>query len=119
MTKSRHIFTSGGAAHDVELSVAPASVSFASLDTAISVAAYTDEDTTDTDNLFAPAPSWSCKDPLPVGSFGSQKEAIHTVKRTLRAKFSVSALPTQDRAASNAFFFVDCEEKTINNSTGC
>ena len=57
MKMSRHIFTFGGAAHDVEHSVAPASISFAVLDTAINVAAYTDEDTTDTVNPFAPAPS--------------------------------------------------------------
>ena len=57
MMISSHIFTSGGAAHDVEHSVAPTSVSFAILDTAINVAAYTDNDTTDTVNPFAPAPS--------------------------------------------------------------
>ena len=57
MTMSHHIFTSGGAAHDVEDSAACASASFSILDTAINVAAYTDEDTTDTVNPFAPAPS--------------------------------------------------------------
>ena len=56
MTTSHNIFTSGGAAHNVELSVAPALVSFTSLDTANNVAAYTDEDTTGTVNPFAPAP---------------------------------------------------------------
>ena len=57
MTMGHHIFTSGGADHDVKHSVAPASVSFAILDTAINVAAYTNKDTTDTFNPFAPAPS--------------------------------------------------------------
>ena len=57
MTMSHHIFTSSDAAHDVEHSVAPASVSFSILDTYINVAAYTDGDTTDTVNPFAPAPS--------------------------------------------------------------
>ena len=57
MTMSHQIFTSGGAAHDVDYSVAPASVSFAILDTAISVTVYTDDDTTDTVNPLAPAPS--------------------------------------------------------------
>ena len=59
MTLSLHVSTPAGAAHDIELSVAPASVSFASLDTAINVGAYSDEDTTGTFNPFAPAPSWS------------------------------------------------------------
>ena len=57
MTMSHQIFTSGGAAHDVDYSVAPASVSFAILDTAISVTVHTDDDTTDTVNPLAPAPS--------------------------------------------------------------
>ena len=39
------------------MSVAPASVSFAILDTAINVAAYTNKYTTDTVNPFAPTPS--------------------------------------------------------------
>ena len=56
---SHHIFTSGGVAHDVEHSVAPASVSFSILDTAINVAAYTDEDAADAVNSFAPTLSWS------------------------------------------------------------
>ena len=57
MTMSHHIFASGGAAHNVELLVDPASVSFACLYTAINVAAYTDKDNIDTVNPFAPAPS--------------------------------------------------------------
>ena len=66
MTMIHHIFTSGGAAHKVKYSVAPASASFASLDTAINVAAYTNEDITDTVNPFFPGSimkSWSCEDP--------------------------------------------------------
>ena len=58
MTKSHHIFTSGGAAHDIELSDAPVLVSFACPNNASNFAAYTDDDTTDTVNSFAPAPSW-------------------------------------------------------------
>ena len=77
MTMSHHIFfTSGGAAYNVELSVSAASISFASLDTAIDVAAYTDEDTA-TVNLLAPAPSWSrevVKTP-PGRDIRSQEEA--------------------------------------------
>ena len=61
MTTSHHIFTSGGAAHDVELLVASVSVSFASINTFINVAAYTDEDTTGTVNPFAPTSSCSRK----------------------------------------------------------
>ena len=57
MTMSHHIFTSGGETYDVGLIVAIASDSFASLNTAINVAAYTYEDTTQTVNPFAPAPS--------------------------------------------------------------
>ena len=56
MTMIHHIFNSGGAARDIELSVASVSVSFASLNTAINVAAYRDEVTTDTVNSFAPTP---------------------------------------------------------------
>ena len=59
MTMIHHIFTSGGAAHDFELSVAPVSVSFASLNTVITIATYTDDDTANIVNPFAPAPSWS------------------------------------------------------------
>ena len=60
MTMSHHIFTSGGADHDVVRPPdAPLSVPFAIPYTASNVAAYTDEDNTDTVNFFNPAPSWS------------------------------------------------------------
>ena len=50
-----------------ELSVAPSPVSSAILDADINAAAYTDKDTADYVNPFAPAPSWRCDNPFPVG----------------------------------------------------
>ena len=88
---SHHISTPGGAAHDVDPSIAPLSVSSTSLDAAISDAAYTDEDTTDSINSFAPSPSWSCEDPHSVGPFESQEEDVRTVKQyDMRQVFSAS-----------------------------
>ena len=105
MTMSHHIFTSGGAAHDVKHSVAPASVSFAILDTTINVSAYTDEDTTDTVNPFAPAPPYSCEDPLPVGPFRSQEEAGRTMKQyALPQVFAVSIVHTRSRGVKRVSF---------------
>ena len=103
---SHHIITSGGAAHDVKLSVAPMSVSFASSSTAKNVAAYTDEDTTDTVDSFAPTPSWSrgvVKTPPRSGHSEVKRRLSVPWSRTLCAKVSLSTLSTQDRAAISAF----------------
>ena len=56
MTMSHHIYTSGGAAHEVIPSVAPVLVSTASRDAVINDAGNTDEDTTTTtaDPLISP-----------------------------------------------------------------
>ena len=106
MTMSHHIFfTSCGAAYNVELSVSAASISFASLDTAIDVAAYTDEDTA-TVNLLAPAPSWSrevVKTP-PGRDIRSQEEAVRTVKQyTVRQGFAVSIVHTRSCSIKRVF----------------
>ena len=76
---SHHIYTSGGAAHEVIPSVAPVLVSTASRDAVINDAGNTDEDTTATAEPLIFPPLWSCEDPLPVGPFRSQEQAVLTV----------------------------------------
>ena len=116
MTMSHHI-TPSGAAHDVKPSVAPALVSFSSLETGINVL-HPGEDTTDNVNPFAPAPSCSrgaVKTPS-IRAIRKSKRRCPYRQASLCAKVSLSALSAQDRAASSSFFFVACKENTINKS---
>ena len=95
---SHHIYTSGGAAHEVIPSVAPVLVSTASRDAVINDAGNTDEDTTATAEPLISPPLWSCEDPLPVGPFRSQEQAVLTVKQfAVSQGFSVSISRTRSR----------------------
>ena len=117
---SHHIFTSGGAAHDIKLWVAPASVSFAGLETAINIDAYIDEDTTDAFNPYAPGPSW-CHRVVKTSS-----QPVHSkVKRSCpyRQAFAVrqglAVIIVRPRSRGIMRIFLRClQVMTINTSTG-
>ena len=95
---SHHIYTSGGAAHEIIPSVAPVLVSTASRNAFINDSGNTDEDTTATAEPLISPPLWSCEDPLPVGPFRSQEQAVLTVKQfALSQVFAVSISRTRSR----------------------
>ena len=108
---SHHIFTSGGAAHDVKHSVAPASVSFAILDTTINVSAYTDEDTTDT---VIHLPQLHHK--VRSGHSKLKRKLSVPWSSTLCANVSLSALSTKTRGIMHVFCCL--QEKDYHNSMG-
>ena len=99
-----HIFTSGGAAHDVKPSVASVLVSTASLDAVINATVNTNEDTTITDNPLVPPPLRGCEDPFPVRPFQSQDQAVRTVKQyAVSQDFVVCIFRTRSRGIKRVY----------------
>ena len=86
------IFTSNGAAHDVEPSVDHVLVSSASLDTVINANANTNEDTTETANQLGPDPSWTCEKPVLSGHSEVKSKLSRPSRSTRCAKVLLSAL---------------------------
>ena len=107
------MFISGGATYDFLSSIAPASVSSASLGAANNVCIcwrihywYF--------HSFRPAPSWSCKDPSQSGH--SVKRGMSVLSsRTPYTNVFPSTLHAKDRLELNAYFSVACKENATEN----